>query len=219
MLSEPADGKDAPPLTRVALHEDEGSEERRRRFQVGTRDFKAQYAPIYCLRLQQLRPVLVARAHDIWSHEDVHVSPRILDLTTGQNSVIIGTIFKDMPLRPNVLEDYAKQRGIIEPPGKGKYTSEDDTVVLEDEGARIKLLFDNVTASEEQLVIGNGGIGASGRVLSIGELMTGMVIAVKGKETADGEFEVEDICFPGTQNAPALRFAPLLDHSICTDCC
>lgn len=34
--------------------------------------------------------------------------PRILDLNRGQPCFIVGTVYMDMPLKPNVLEDMAR---------------------------------------------------------------------------------------------------------------
>jgi hypothetical protein len=36
----------------------------------------------------------------------VKVCEQILDLEDGQRVVIIGTVFKDMPLRPSVLDEF-----------------------------------------------------------------------------------------------------------------
>jgi DNA polymerase delta subunit 2 len=39
--------------------------------------------------------------------------PRVLEVTKGQLCYIIGTVYMDMPLKPNVLEDVARDVRLI----------------------------------------------------------------------------------------------------------
>jgi len=42
--------------------------------------------------------------------------PRVLDVTKGQLCYIIGTVYMDMPLKPNILQDLARDvRGLFAP--------------------------------------------------------------------------------------------------------
>ena len=41
------------------------------------------------------------------------IAERILDLHVGRRSVIVGTLFKEMALKPNVLEQYAKEVRVV----------------------------------------------------------------------------------------------------------
>ncbi|CAK5279540.1 unnamed protein product [Mycena citricolor] len=82
----------------------------------------------------------------------------------------------DMPLKPNVMEDIARDSSIPPPLPLSKFFSEDDCVMLEDESGRIQLVGDRVTKAR---------------------LVTGVIIAVLGIETPTGEFEVVDICTAG----------------------
>jgi DNA polymerase delta subunit 2 len=100
----------------------------------------------------------------------------------------------EMPLKPNVLEDIARdvriaflkyslvqtaaisQRSIPPPPPLSKFCSPHDSVMLEDESGRIRLVGDRIREAF---------------------LVTGVVIAALGLETPNGDFEVIDICCAG----------------------
>lgn len=107
--------------------------------------------------------------------EPLHVA-RVLDVIKSQLCWVIGTVYMDMPLKPNVLEDIGRDHSIPAPPPREKFYCDEDSVMLEDESGRIKLVGDRV--SEERLV-------------------TGVIIAALGMETPTGDFEVVDICTAG----------------------
>ena len=58
---------------------------------------------------------------------------------------------------------------------RSKLVSDDDSLVLEDEGARVRL---------------------TGKGVAVDCSVTGVVLAVKGRVVANGEFEVDEICYP-----------------------
>jgi DNA polymerase delta subunit 2 len=101
---------------------------------------------------------------------------RVLEVDKGESCYIVGTVYLDMPLKPNVLEDVARDQSLPAPPRPRKIYSPEDAVNLEDESGRIKL---------------------HGDVLSGLSLVTGMILGVLGHENDNGEFEVEDYCFAG----------------------
>jgi len=82
-------------------------------------------------------------------------------------------------------------------------------LLLEDESGRIKLVLDAFQPGDQSSgwsTIGRAGVGKPilpdhppGTLLGTGDLVTGMVLAVLGRENKDGEFEVEEggICFAG----------------------
>ena len=119
--------------------------------------------------------------------------PRVLDVLKGQLCLVVGTVYMDMPLKPNVLEDIGRdvsrdhlypshslsdspKHSIPAPPPPKKIHSQDDQIMLEDESGRIKLI---------------------GTVLRDVQVVTGVIVGVLGAETTSGEFEVVDLCFPG----------------------
>ncbi|KAF3924620.1 hypothetical protein AA313_de0202330 [Arthrobotrys entomopaga] len=94
----------------------------------------------------------------------------------GELCWVAGTIYMDMPLKPNVLEDISKDHSISVPPPRQKYRDfEKDQIMIEDESGRLRLV---------------------GNMIMQQGLVTGCIIAVMGTETASGEFEVVDIILP-----------------------
>lgn len=86
------------------------------------KSFTQQYSQIYYVRLSSLLPVLRSKAAQKWAHKNGTIShiythtyshlivayaDRILDTKEGQLTCILGTIYVDMELKPNVLKDLA----------------------------------------------------------------------------------------------------------------
>lgn len=76
-----------------------------------TKPYAQQYANLYYLRLIQLRQQLKLNAHALWSN--LPTSPKlvdkVLDVQTGRLSWIMGTVYMDMHLKPNILADLARE--------------------------------------------------------------------------------------------------------------
>lgn len=106
------------------------------------RSYRHQYSNIYFVRLVELRPIVEERAKERWGGirgelttpppclaspmlgelglADVEISlgkppllPRILNLQRSQLCYIVGTVYLDMPMKPNVLEDMARDVRLI----------------------------------------------------------------------------------------------------------
>ncbi|KAH8598110.1 DNA polymerase-like protein subunit delta-2 [Bisporella sp. PMI_857] len=144
--------------------------------------YQQQYGDMYFLRLAKLKPFVEASAAEAWngleiSGEHVEKVDRVLDVRQGKLCWVAGTIYMDMPLKPNILEDISKDHWISAPPLLNKYRSAPgiDSVMLEDESGRIQLI---------------------GNTLDREMLVTGCIIAVMGTENAEGNFEVVDIKVP-----------------------
>ncbi|KZT59168.1 hypothetical protein CALCODRAFT_493962 [Calocera cornea HHB12733] len=147
------------------------------------KSYKQQYANIYFIRLAKLRKAVEARARAKWSNVDGNPKyvQRVLDVQKGELCYIIGTVYMDMPLKPNVLEDISKDHWIAAPPPRPKIYSPDDSAMLEDESGRIRLVGDRVTRSRP---------------------VTGVIMGALGAETAKGDFEVVDVCWAGMPPQP-----------------
>ena len=145
-------------------------------FQLGqaTRSYEQQYAQLYFYRLVQMRPILEEAAKKKWPTGRVI---RILDIPdSGEEVVVVGTLYKEMALKPSILDEYTKERALAEQLGRTKFTQSDDSVVLEDEGARVTL---------------------TGEALLPGDVVTGVLAALKGSVLPSGEFDVKELCFAG----------------------
>ncbi|KAG7092236.1 hypothetical protein E1B28_008602 [Marasmius oreades] len=144
----------------------------------GQKSYKHQYSNIYYARLTQTKHHVEERAKKRWKDLDGNpvLVPRVLEVTKGKLCYIIGTVYMDMPLKPNVIEDIARDRSIPPPPPAEKFYSPDDKVMLEDESGRIPLVGDCVEKAK---------------------LVTGVILGALGMETPNSEFEVIDICYAG----------------------
>ncbi|OAX36419.1 hypothetical protein K503DRAFT_695182 [Rhizopogon vinicolor AM-OR11-026] len=142
------------------------------------KSYRHQYANIYFTRLIMLKNAVEERARARWgrlANEPLYVA-RVLDIVKSQLCWVIGTVYMDMPLKPNVLEDIGRDHSIPVPPPREKFYCDEDSVMLEDESGRIKLVGDRV--AQEHLV-------------------TGVIVAALGVETPTGDFEVVDLCTAG----------------------
>ncbi|KAI9668283.1 MAG: hypothetical protein M1821_001103 [Bathelium mastoideum] len=143
--------------------------------------YQQQYADMYFTRLAVLRKPVEKVALEAWegfelAGENAKKFDRVLAVRQGQLCWIVGTIYMEMPLKPNVLDDISKEHWIAAPPPRAKFTSPDgqDKIMLEDESGRVQL---------------------TGAFLSTQLLVTGCIVAVLGTENQNGEFEVIDLKF------------------------
>ncbi|RKP10662.1 DNA polymerase alpha/epsilon subunit B-domain-containing protein [Thamnocephalis sphaerospora] len=179
-----ADESDAAQYLKRPQAEYDPLSERREQFLLKERSYQQQYANVYFQRLNRLKAPAAAEAKRRWSkqHGIQNVLPRILDVQTGQLCCVVGTVYVDMKLKPNVLEDVAREHKVTAPPPREKYYADDDATLLEDESGRIVLSSDNIRAHH---------------------LVSGVVAAVLGRENSSGEFVVKDVCFPNLPPQPA----------------
>ncbi|KAF8464603.1 DNA polymerase alpha/epsilon subunit B-domain-containing protein [Kalaharituber pfeilii] len=150
-------------------------------YTLNERTYQQQFSDIYFLRLAKLKGAVEEIAQDAWdgisiAGEKVKKVDRVLDVRQGEVCWVTGTVYMDMPLKPNILEDISKDHWLAAPPAREKYVDPaNDQTMLEDESGRIKLIG-GPTVTEP--------------------LVTGCVVAVLGSEAADGSFEVVDLVYP-----------------------
>ncbi|KAH6711241.1 DNA polymerase-like protein subunit delta-2 [Leptodontidium sp. 2 PMI_412] len=146
------------------------------------KQYQQQYGDMYFLRLTKLKPAVESIAEEAW--RDFHIAgeavekvERVLDVRQGKLCWVAGTIYMDMPLKPNILDDISKDHWISAPAPRQKYLSPtgEDLIMLEDESGRLRLV---------------------GAPLADEMLVTGCIVAVMGTENANGDFEVVDIKVP-----------------------
>jgi DNA polymerase delta subunit 2 len=105
-----------------------------------------------------------------------HAVAKILCLEDGCEQVTIGTLYKDMKLRPTILKEYTLNKSMASQLGATHFLDPDDNLILEDESARIRM-----TGS-----------------LHVERFVTGMVLAVRGVFDADkGVLVVSDFIHVG----------------------
>ncbi|KAL8709645.1 MAG: hypothetical protein Q9225_007418 [Loekoesia sp. 1 TL-2023] len=152
------------------------------------KQYQQQYGDMYFLRLAKLKPAVEAIADEEWKDfeiagETVRRVDRVLDVRQGELCWVAGTVYMDMPLKPNILDDISKDHWISAPPPREKYLSPtgQDQTMLEDESGRLRLI---------------------GTPLQLSMLVTGCIIAVMGTENANGDFEVIDMKVPDLPRQP-----------------
>lgn len=104
---------------------------------------------------------------------------RVLDVPEGKVVCIVGTLFKEMAMKPSILDEYTKDVGAHV--GGTRFAQAGDVLVLEDEGGRVSLVGD---------------------ALDVGRMVTGVIVAVKGTVSEEGNFKVEDVCYAGHAPQP-----------------
>jgi DNA polymerase delta subunit 2 len=154
------------------------------------RSYQQQFGDMYFLRLTKIKPAVEEVAAAAWEGtviggEEAQRVERVLDVRQGELCWVTGTVYMEMPLKPNILEDVSKDRWISAPISTHKYFPRDASgepeVMLEDDSGRIRL---------------------AGEMLSQVNLVTGCIIAVMGTENSNGELEVVDIKFPDLAPQP-----------------
>nr|GMC79423.1 DNA polymerase delta small subunit isoform X1 [Ipomoea batatas] len=132
-----------------------------------------QYSQIYFARLHLMRTLLYSLLPNWKPHLPVCT---VLGLKEGKECIIVGTLYKHMKLKPSVLDEYSKGRSATPLAESHNFVHSDDYLVLEDESGRVKL---------------------SGSLLLPSTYVTGLVVALHGKETTAGDFLVEDVLEAG----------------------
>lgn len=75
--------------------------------------YQQQYGDMYFLRLTKLKPAVERIAEEAWdgfqiAGETVRKVDRVLDVRQGELCWVAGTIYMEMPLKPNILDDISK---------------------------------------------------------------------------------------------------------------
>ncbi|KAL1958720.1 hypothetical protein VTO42DRAFT_3839 [Malbranchea cinnamomea] len=155
-----------------------------------SRHYQQQYADMYFLRLTRLKPAVTEIAASAWdgfniAGEKARRVDRVLDVRQGELCWVVGTVYMDLPLKPNILDDIAKEHWTAAPPPRATYRDPTNQSVaetmLEDESGRLRL---------------------TGTLLQSAVLVTGAVVAVLGTENANGDFEVIDVKVPDLPPQP-----------------
>ena len=159
-------------------------------FRNKTQYFESQYDEIYKSRLTVLQEVIKAKLTEEEQGKLAHVSELAPSQThhgtddgadaqekpaaAPEERIVIGTLYKELPAMPNLLKEYAAAKVIsgFRWAENKKYTSEGDTLWVEDLTGRIKL---NAPADV------------------VDAYVTGVVVAVRGVFAPPNEFVVSEI--------------------------
>lgn len=153
------------------------------RFVLKERNFTRQYAQIYAVRIMAMRKKLAAAARRKWGVK-FELKKQLAEVKGDEKCVVIGTLFKKMELKPNILKEISEEHNLMPQPLREKYADDGDELVIEDESERVT-------------ITGN---------VPVGKIVTGSVVALCGHTTDKGKFHVEEYCFSGLpyQTAPNL---------------
>ncbi|KAJ2048528.1 DNA polymerase delta small subunit Cdc1 [Coemansia sp. S16] len=152
-------------------------------FSTGRRSYVRQFNELYYARLNELKPHVLTHAARRWGGKNITHTLKVLNVEADETTYIVGTVFIDSNKKPSTLDQVEKEHWISDPEISDGYRNGAETVYLEDESGRIRLVGDVVDQSL---------------------LVSGIVAAMLGKETPDGSFEVADMCFAGMPPQTAL---------------
>ena len=76
-------------------------------FSVDKKTFTQQYSQLYFQRLSMLKSVIIEKCQEKWKSECR--KDRLFDVNAGETCYVIGTVFVDSSLKPNVLNEIAKE--------------------------------------------------------------------------------------------------------------
>ncbi|CAJ0886942.1 7982_t:CDS:2 [Entrophospora sp. SA101] len=136
------------------------------KFIIREKNYHINYAALYYARLVELKPIVLESARRKWRETR--------DIRPDEICYMIGTVYIEMANKPNILDEITKDHTEPPPPPVYKYCGDNDDIMLEDGSGRISLVGD---------------------VIKNEILTTGVIMAVLGRQTSDGKFEVMDLCF------------------------
>lgn len=172
---------------------------------------------MYFLRLTKIKPAVEQVAASSWEGtviggEEVKKVERVLDVRQGDLCWVGGTVYMDMPLKPNILEDVSKDVRILTPSvsdmqAKGvtlfrSWKTDLDQRWISAPVSSQQKYFSPDGADQIMLEDESGRIRLVGDLIQTIPLVTGCIIAVMGTENSSGEFEVIDVKFPDLPSQP-----------------
>jgi DNA polymerase delta subunit 2 len=169
------------------------------KFVVKGHNFQRQFSHIYFKRLEALKPRVLQQAKK--KFPNANVVERVIELKAGEQiHAVTGTLYKNMKLKPCVLDEYTNE-AILQglPPPKANYTNEDDSLILEDETGRITLILEDTCD------------------FTVDQVVSGVVAGVRGKISGTGEMVVDSMCFAGLPSAHSNSGSDATTNSVSND--
>jgi len=144
-------------------------------FIIKERSFELQYYKYYNARYERMFEWTKAVAVSKWGSDIKLIKLNELMDNQGVKVCVVGCLLKLMKLQPSVLHEVSDDMQLIPQPALDKYVNVEDQVSLQD-------------GCESVILQG---------MVNVDELVTGVMVAVIGQETNNGnKFIVDDICFP-----------------------
>ena len=148
---------------------------------------------MYFSRLNLQRPIMENRM------KSLHLAYcRVIEIKNEAQVCTIGTLYKEMKLKPNILQKLDQEQALGSEKFKD-YMSDDDTLYLEDETGRVRLNFTEYTATDSR----EGGLAVIDRQYTAKELITGLVLAIQGRTDKLGVLYVHKMYFCEVPNNPS----------------
>ncbi|KAK2584180.1 hypothetical protein KPH14_006608 [Odynerus spinipes] len=154
-------------------------------FKLSSKNFERQYSSVYLARLQALKDDIREKAKLKWAPYQVISISNLAEVKEDKLHIIIGTLYKHQELKNSVLYTLATELQFCPQPTQSNYASFKDTLFLEDETLRVRLIGNHV---------------------NVQSVVTGIVCAMLGRPQGNGTFWVEDWCFPGFHLAPSTSY-------------
>lgn len=176
------------PIARVGAHWDASGSSRF--VQPEVVDRRENYGSVYNVRLRTLSDRLKHAAAEKWAGGFLEALPlvdQISSIQKGVDVVVVGTVYKEMRLKPDILEEMAKQRVISVRKTVSTYVSEGregEIIYVEDESGRLQLAAKSGCQGLEMLC-------------------TGTSVALRA-ELNKGALQVTDFCTAGLAPQPPL---------------
>lgn len=153
-----------------------------KKYLVPAKQFSQQYSHLYSKRVQECRKLLEVVARTKYGNE-VAILSKIIECETmkpGEECVLIGTVYKEMQLKPSVLDEFRDQYGVASSGTSGaNYCRDDDSLLLEDESGRIRLDCSKADSARVRT--------------STDRFVTGVTLGVKGSLLETGVFAVQEL--------------------------
>lgn len=84
-------------------------------FLIKDRNYKLQYAPLYSERLVRMRTELMKTAEAKWNHK--YKFKNLVDIEINEKCILIGTLYKEMKNKPNILKELAAENAAVDEQG------------------------------------------------------------------------------------------------------
>ena len=152
-------------------------------FLLADKTFTQQFSKLYEHRIKTLKPPLLKKMASLFP-KATHAKS-MLDLTMGVTYTVVGTVYKEMKLKPNILREFTLDKTASEVDDSehhASYVSDDDYLILEDvNGSRCNIIFESKHSEKNKKMTS--------------QLVTGIIAGFCGEIDHNGTFIAKDVVF------------------------